>query len=304
MRRDNKMFMIKSMTKQKINNPEPLILAVSGGVDSVVMLDVMRRRYQNIVLAHFEHGIRGAESRADAQFVRSLARKYNLSYEIASGNLGTGASEDTARQARYSFLRRVAEERGGILCTAHHADDVIESIVINIRRGTGWRGLSVMGSRDIYRPLLNLSKAEVLNYAIKNKLDWREDSTNHQPIYLRNVVRQQLANRSRSYSKEILFELFERQVLVRNAIDSILSRTINKSGKYRRYNFIMADDKLAYEVFYFIVKHHSGVSLLRSQVERAILAIKTAKQGEIHQLAGRVYLDFTTQFFIVKTDKK
>ena len=70
--------MIKSMTKQKINNPEPLILAVSGGVDSVVMLDVMRRRYQNIVLAHFEHGIRGAESRADAQFVRSLARKYNL----------------------------------------------------------------------------------------------------------------------------------------------------------------------------------------------------------------------------------
>lgn len=292
------------MIRAKIYNPQPFILAVSGGVDSVVMLDQMAHKYQNLVIAHFEHGIRGADSLADAQFVRNLARKYNLPYEIMSGGLGAQASEETARVARYAFLRKLAHERGGVICTAHHADDVLETIAINLHRGTGWRGLAVMSAPDIYRPLLYSTKAEIVYYAQKHHLTWREDATNQQTIYLRNQIRRAMATKMLPATKSLLFELFERQTDARQAIERILGRMINRLAKYRRYQFIMADDALAAEMVYFVVKHHSGVSLLKSQIERAILAIKTAKHGEIHQLAAGVELVFSTGDFVVKIPKK
>lgn len=292
------------MIRAKIYNPQPFILAVSGGVDSVVMLDQMAHKYQNLVVAHFEHGMRGADSLADARFVRGLAQKYGLPYEIVSGGLGAGASEETARAARYAFLRKVAKERGGVICTAHHADDVLETIAINLRRGTGWRGLAVMSAPDIYRPLLYSTKAEIVYYAQKHNLHWREDATNAQPIYLRNQIRQAIAANMLPATKSLLFELFERQTDTRQAIERILARLVNRSAKYRRYQFIMADDPLAAEMVYFVVKHHSGVSLVKSQIERAILSIKTAKHGEIHQLAAGVELVFSTGDFIVKSPKK
>lgn len=303
MREGVKLVMIKEMKQAKKSNPEPLIVAVSGGVDSVVMLDWLAQRYDNLVVAHFEHGIRGEASRADARFVRELAKKYRLPYEIASGELGNLASEDQARQARYRFLRTVARERRGLICTAHHADDVLESIAINFKRGTGWRGLAVMGAPDIYRPLITWTKAQIVQYALDNKLGWREDETNHQPIYLRNTLRQQMQDLPVG-TKEMLFELFERQAYLRQAIDRILARMINQSGRYGRYRFIMAEDNLAQEVLSFVVKWHTGVSLTRPQLERAILAIKTARPGETHQLAAGAKLVFNIRFFIVKTDKK
>lgn len=298
------MFMIKLMTSPaKIYNPQPFILAVSGGVDSVVMLDWLSQKYDNLVVAHFEHGIRGEASLADARFVRALAKKYHLPYEIASGDLGGLASEDEARRARYQFLRAVARERHGLICTAHHADDVLESIAINCKRGTGWRGLAVMGAPDIYRPLLTWTKAQILQYALEHKLEWREDETNHQPIYLRNTLRQQIQTLPVG-SKELLFELFERQTILRQAIERILVRMVNQSGRYRRYRFIMAEDSLAREMLTFVTKWHTGVSLTRPQAERAILAIKTARQGETHQLVAGAKLVFSTSSFVVKTDKK
>lgn len=296
--------MIKLMSDVKKSNLQPLILAVSGGVDSVVMLDFLSRQYDNLVVAHFEHGIRGETSRADARFVRELAKKYRLPYEIASGDLGGLASEDEARQARYRFLRTVARERHGQLCTAHHADDVLESIAINLKRGTGWRGLAVMGASDVSRPLLNWTKAQILEYALEHKLEWREDETNHQPIYLRNVLRQKLQDNLRLGEKEMIFELFERQSYLRQGIDRILSQMINQSARYRRYVFVMAKDSLAREMLAFVVKWHTGVSLTRPQLDRAILAIKTAHQGETRQLAAGAKLVFSTRFFVVKTDKK
>lgn len=295
--------MIKLMIKPKKSNSQPLILAVSGGVDSVMMLDLLSQQYDNLVVAHFEHGIRGEASRADAKFVRQLAKQYRLPYEIASGDLGSLASEDQARRARYEFLRSVAKERHGQLCTAHHADDVLESIAINLKRGTGWRGLAVMGANDIFRPLMNWTKAQIVEYALKNKLTWREDETNQQPIYLRNFLRHQMADLPVG-TKEMLFELFERQTNLRQAVDRILTQMINQSGRYHRYGFIMAEDALVREILAFVVKWHTGVSLTRPQLERAILAIKTARQGETHQLAAGAKLVFSIRHFVVKTDKK
>lgn len=295
--------MIELMSKSPANNPQPLILAVSGGVDSVVMFDLLRRQYKNLVVAHFEHGIRGSDSKEDARFVRQLAQRFKLPYEIMSGELGPMASEDQARQARYQFLRMVAQEHQGLICTAHHADDVLESIVINLKRGNGWRGLAPMSAKDIYRPLLKWTKAEILKYALDHKLKWREDATNQQPIYLRNQIRIQLEDLPPA-QKELLYELFEKQVRAAQAIDQILCRAVNPTAEYQRYGFIMADELIAVELLNFLVKYHTKVSLLKPQLSRAILIIKTAHPGETHQLAAGASLVFKTSSFIVKTDKK
>jgi tRNA(Ile)-lysidine synthase TilS/MesJ len=160
-----------------------------------------------------------------------------------------------------------------------------------------------MGATDIFRPLITWTKAQILQYALDHKLERREDETNHQPVYLRNVLRQKMQDLPIG-TKEMLFELFERQTRLRQVIDRILTQIINQSGRYRRYGFIMAEDSLAQEVLAFVVKWHTGVSLTHPQLERAVLAIKTARQGEVHQLAAGAELVFNISFFVVKTDKK
>src|SRR3989344_5293986 len=113
------------------------IVAVSGGVDSVVLLDMLiKQKEHNLVVAHFDHGIR-VDSDADARFVWELAKKYELSFEVRREELGDAASENTARSHRYAFLRDIAKKYSATIVTAHHADDVVETIAINLTRGTG-----------------------------------------------------------------------------------------------------------------------------------------------------------------------
>lgn len=128
------------------------ILAVSGGVDSMVMLNIIYnstvKKYgydfakENIIIAHFEHGIRGEESKLDLEFVKETANKLGLRFEFSYGNLGKNTSEAKAREVRYNFLRGTAAKHQGIIYTAHHLDDLVETVIINLKRGTGWRGFA------------------------------------------------------------------------------------------------------------------------------------------------------------------
>ena len=117
------------------------VLAVSGGVDSMVMLDFACHRYSvdEIVVAHFDHGIR-AHSIEDAEFVGKVASEYGVEFRMEKVALGEGASEAAAREQRYAFLEKVANEAGGEIWTAHHLDDLVETVAINLLRGTGWIG--------------------------------------------------------------------------------------------------------------------------------------------------------------------
>ena len=161
---------------------QKLVLAVSGGVDSVVLLDVLSKMSKlSLVVAHFDHGIRD-DSAKDAVFVGELSKNYGLPFETKREELGKNVSEEKARVRRYKFLREVAEKYNAKLVTAQHSDDAIETIAINLSRGTGWRGLAAMDS-DIVRPLINMTKAEIISYAKKNHLSWREDATNASDDY-------------------------------------------------------------------------------------------------------------------------
>jgi tRNA(Ile)-lysidine synthetase-like protein len=119
------------------------VVAVSGGVDSVVLLDALSKLPNlELVVAHLDHGIR-EDSIEDRRFVASLAASYGLVFEYGEGRLGSGASEATAREARYNFLRGVKMKHDAkAIITAHHQDDLIETAILNMLRGTGRKGLT------------------------------------------------------------------------------------------------------------------------------------------------------------------
>jgi tRNA(Ile)-lysidine synthase len=172
---------------------ERWVVAVSGGLDSVVLLHLLRFAVEapaELVIAHFDHGMRAA-SRDDARWVRGLVAAWGL--RVHSERAGTvPSSEAEARDARYAFLDRVRRDAGArLVVTAHHADDQAEGVLFRALRGTGRSGLAGMRARrgDLFRPLLPFWRDELEAYARNARVSWREDSTNASLDYARNALR-------------------------------------------------------------------------------------------------------------------
>lgn len=170
----------------------PALCAVSGGLDSMCLLDLLdrwcRERQAKVVAAHFNHHLRGAESDRDEAFVRDWCAGRDIPFVSGSGDVRGLAEreglslEEAARTLRYAFLRREAEKLGQHIriYTAHHADDNAETILFNLIRGTGAAGLTGMAYQQngIYRPLLDVTRAELADYAADHHIPHVEDATN------------------------------------------------------------------------------------------------------------------------------
>ncbi len=276
------------------------VVAVSGGVDSVVLLDMLAKGVipcTEFVVAHFDHGIRD-ESADDALFVYDLAKKYDVSFETKREDLGKDASEELARTRRYAFLRDVAKKYDAKIMAAHHADDIVETIAINLTRGTGWRGLAVLDSVDIERPLLDKTKSEIVEYARMNSLEWREDVTNSDTKYLRNALRKKLTGLD-VQTFRLLHLYRNRQVALRAQIDAEAKKLV-KDSPYSRYFFIYAPSHAAEELLRTAIFNQAGYSPTRPQVRRALHAIKTFHHQKRYEIASGVYLKFTTTHFSVE----
>lgn len=274
-----------------------VIIAVSGGVDSVVLLDTMAKNYpvNKIIVAHVNHGIR-PEAGKDADFVRQLADKYGVTYRQVNLELGAGASEEQARRGRYKFLRDLANEFEAKIITAHHADDVIETIAINLTRGTGWRGLAVMGAGDIDRPLTHLHKRDLLDYAKNYNITWREDNTNQSDYYLRNRLRKKMKILD-SKTQNKLLKLWQNQTNLVQQIDSELNNLITK----KRYFYIMTPSKVATEVLRATLGR-DDVTQTRPQLEDILLSIKTARAGSRKSINSNTRIAFSkTEFWLEST---
>ena len=179
-----------------------VLAAVSGGADSVCMLHLLVRRAEEtgmrVCAAHYEHGIRGAEALRDAAFVERLCRGLGVELAVEHGDVPAYAAahrlgtEEAARELRYKFLAAAAARMGcRYIATAHNADDNAETVVFNLARGSGMKGLcGIPPQRDgVIRPLLAVTRAEIEAYLAANALDHVEDSTNARDEYSRNLIR-------------------------------------------------------------------------------------------------------------------
>ena len=190
---------------QLLERGDSVLVAVSGGVDSVVLLDVLRVTADEfgifLAVAHLNHGWRGADSDGDAAFVEALARDAGL--RIVSERLGDEAvaryaglgREGAAREARRAFLERAATAVGADrIALGHTATDRAETILFNLARGAGSDGFAGIGpsSGPFVRPLIEIERADVLAYAEARGLTWREDATNADPSFARNRIRHRI----------------------------------------------------------------------------------------------------------------
>ncbi|WP_445738598.1 tRNA lysidine(34) synthetase TilS [Mariniflexile sp.] len=175
-----------------------LLVAISGGIDSVVLTHLCHKIGLDIALAHCNFNLRGKESDADEDFVLELAEDLELEVFIESFDTKAFAKDEklsiqmAARELRYHWFLELTEQlKFDYVLTAHHADDNLETFFINLSRGTGLDGLLGIPevNNHIVRPLLPFSKEDIESYAKKHQLKWREDSSNGSTKYLRNKLR-------------------------------------------------------------------------------------------------------------------
>ena len=288
------------------------ILAVSGGIDSIMLLDLFAKniKKEDLLVAHFDHGIRD-NSYLDALFVKRLADNYKIDFVLGRGRLRRDTSEDEARRKRYDFLYGIKKEYGGVIVTAHHKNDVVESIAINVLRGTGWRGLTVMNNLLVFRPLIYITKEEIKKYVLKNNLSWREDQSNASNMYLRNRIRkdlESLPDEKKTYAVDKLFDLRNQQIKLSEQIElEVLSLipTIYVDFKkpelgFRRHFFIMADEKVCLELLRFIFKEIIGDSLTIKARKNILIMIKVAKNNTLMTISKKHIIRFNTKSFTIE----
>ncbi|OGI17416.1 MAG: tRNA lysidine(34) synthetase TilS [Candidatus Moranbacteria bacterium RBG_19FT_COMBO_42_6] len=195
-----------------------IVLGVSGGPDSVCLLDVMAKlapKYDlKLIITHVNYRLRGRDSERDEKFVRKLAEKYGLNAFFLKPKLGKKISENEMRDIRYEFFEKVrAKNNFDTVAVAHNLDDQVETFLMRLIRGSGLKGLSAMQHKSVHpvksalrspalagefnrgtiiRPLLGTTRAEILGYLKKNKSTYRTDRTNEMSLFFRNKIRNKL----------------------------------------------------------------------------------------------------------------
>ncbi len=180
---------------------EKILLAVSGGMDSVVMAHLFHQAKCSFAIVHCNFGLRGEESDADEAFVKKLAKKYKVACYTEQFETEAFARQEkvsiqmAARMLRYEWFERLLTAEGfAYLATAHHQNDVLETVLFNLTKGTGISGLHGIRPkfRRVIRPLLFADRDSIYEYVVENQLAWREDSSNQSSKYHRNLIRNEV----------------------------------------------------------------------------------------------------------------
>ena len=223
-----------------------LLLAVSGGLDSMVLTQLLQQLDYEIVVMHCNFQLRGLESFGDQQFIQEYTSQNGISFSFTQFDTEAFAKDYklstqlAARELRYSwFYEQLEIQEGDYILTAHHADDNLETFLINLSRGTGLDGLTGIPAQNdtIIRPLLPFTRQEIEKYAAENKLSWREDSSNASDKYLRNKIRHHLIpvlkelnpNFMNSFEKTQTY-LQESQELVADAAIMVYQQVAKEKG--------------------------------------------------------------------------
>ena len=221
-------------------------IAVSGGIDSMVLVDLFRKSNYKFSILHCNFQLRGEESEAETQFLRNFCRANQIYYSIRYFETEQYAKEQklstqlAARELRYNwFQEKLNQNNFQYLLTAHHADDNLETFLINLSRGTGLEGLTGIPAQNDYiiRPLLPFSRDEILAYAEENNLIWKEDSSNASDKYLRNKIRHQIVPILKELHPTFL-ENFQKTQEFLNESQALIEDEVNL-----KYNDVVQEDE-------------------------------------------------------------
>ncbi|THF47937.1 tRNA lysidine(34) synthetase TilS [Flavobacterium supellecticarium] len=221
-----------------------LLLAISGGIDSMVLLELFRNLPYTIAVAHCNFGLRAAESDGDEDFVKQWCAKNNIRFFTTRFATQEYAETEkcsiqlAARELRYNWFSALLENEGfDYLLTAHHLDDTLETFLINLTRGTGLDGLTGIPAQNgtVIRPLLPFGRDEIEAYAVANSIAWREDSSNASDKYLRNRIRHQVVPILKELNpnflngfQDTLVHLQQTESLVQDAVTELYSKIVTE----------------------------------------------------------------------------
>ena len=269
---------------------KPVLVAVSGGADSVSLLDVLVQAGYECVAAHCNFHLRGAESDRDEAFVRELCESMKVPLEVVSfDTVGYAQSrnvsiEVAARELRYAWFAIVAHDKGcQAICVAHHQNDQAETLLLNLKRGAGLRGLAGMRpisanpmveeSVPIVRPLLCTTRDYIEHYLRdKRHLTWVTDSTNSDISITRNAIREQL----KAYCKADIEHMAKTAEFMQGYVDMLEGRETREAGIVRLYEDIREYGFAEVDKIYDALQKGEGGKVFTSKTHQA-----TIKKGKL-----------------------
>ena len=254
---------------------EKILLAISGGIDSVVMLDLFDRTGIKYAIAHCNFKLRLFESDDDEMFVRQLAHKYSVEVYIglciaADYSKEKGLSiQEAARELRYAWFNKVCSHNDyPLIAVAHNNDDRVETFFINLFRGAGIKGLKSIPvvRQNIIRPLMFATREQIVEYANDNKLEYREDSSNNSDYYLRNKIRHHLIPRIEEISpgfnkaaQQSIDNLRDADLILQSAIKEKLERlTISHTNSISKLSIKELKKLLPFKVWMYYLLSEFG----------------------------------------------
>lgn len=291
-----------------VDPDQPLVLAVSGGVDSMVLLHGMAQAAPErvAVVATFDHGTGPAASGA-VRLVERAACAYGFAV-VAGTSAAVERTEAAWRRARWGFLRRVAAERGASVATAHTRDDQIETVVMRVMRDAGARGLAGLDiDSDVVRPLLTVERAVVRAYARACGLEWVEDPSNASRAFLRNRVRLELLPAVRAARPDFENEMWEIGAAAgrwRREVEKLVAERCPVRRTADGFSVAVADlaryDPNTVAIMWPVIAARAGVTLDRRGTARLAAFTFKSKVGGTIQLSGGVEVVRSRFLFVIR----
>jgi len=294
---------ITHIQKHQLLEPhQTYVVAVSGGIDSIVLLDMLSRLSRewgwHLIVAHLDHAQR-PDSSETAMQVGVLADQAGHRFVLHQLDKGNQLSENTMRIARYDWLKQVmADQSAAAILTAHHQDDRLETAVWHAIRGSGRHGLTSLQAAQgsIIRPLLNFRRGDIVAYAHSRKLDWHEDPSNQQPKYTRNVIRTELLHKAplhdAHYQRNLIEWLNHLQQLngrIDRQLEALAERVClpleDASGwRIKRTVYLLLEPRLKRELLLHLIRNlNFGKNVTRRNLLAAVEWIGQAPTGSFSE---------------------
>ena len=290
------------------------LLAVSGGIDSMVLFDLFLKNNINFSVASCNFQLRGKDSDNDLKFVENICIINNINFystvlEVDKfSTMRKISTQMAARELRYDFFNKLLEKyKYSYIVTAHHLDDNIETIIFNFIKSTGYKGLVGIPFKKnkILRPLINISKEEIEDYAVSNNITWRLDKSNNSNKYSRNKIRNEviplLKEINPSLGKSLTESLKRIQKLsydIELRIDLFIQKFVDFKDDYINIKKDFIDDIEKYEILLFDFFQDYGFNY--SQIENIIKSLKAKNQKKFISLNYQLIIERKSIFLITK----